>query len=118
MTLSSGGFTLTGADQIIPVPSHPAARRRDARNGLGFAVRFHIHPDVRLSLLQGGSTVILKLPNGEGWRFRCGGGDLSIEESIHFGGGSARRAEQLVIKGEIKATAVECAWVFEQVGSN
>lgn len=117
MTLSRGGFTLTGADRLIPVPSHPATAKRDARNALPFAIRFHIHPDVRLSLAQGGSSVILKLPNGEGWRFRCGGGDLSIEESIYFGGGSSRRAEQLVIKGAVKSQASESAWVFEQVGS-
>jgi len=114
MTLSRGGFTLTGADRIIPVPANASAGSRDARNGLPFAIRFHIHPDVRLSLAQGGSSVILKLPNGEGWRFRCGGGDLSVEESIYFGGGSTRRTEQLVIKGAVKSQAVESAWVFEQ----
>jgi uncharacterized heparinase superfamily protein len=118
MTLSRGGFNLTGSDRIIPVPSTPAAGRRDARNGLPFAIRFHIHPDVRVSLAHGGSFVLLKLPNGEGWRFRCGGGDLSIEESIYLGGGSARRAEQLVIKGTVTTAAVESAWVFEQGGSN
>ncbi len=117
MTLSRGGFTLTGADRMIPVPSHAATATRDSRNGLPFAIRFHIHPDVRLSMAQGGSSVIIKLPNGEGWRFRCGGGDLSIEESIYFGGGSSRRAEQLVIRGAVKSQASETAWVFEQVGS-
>jgi uncharacterized heparinase superfamily protein len=118
MTLSRGGFTLTGADKIIPVPSHPAAAARDARNALAFAIRFHIHPDIRMSLAQGGSSVILKLPNGEGWRFRCGGGDLSVEESIYFGGGPARRAEQLVIRSAVATHAAESAWVFEQVGSS
>ena len=117
MTLSRGGFTLTGADRLIPIASHPAAASRDVRNGLPYAVRFHIHPDVRLSLAKGGMSVILKLPNGEGWRFRCGGGDLSIEESIYCGGGSSRRAEQLVIKNSVKAQAAETAWVFEQVAS-
>ena len=61
--------------------------------------------------------MILKLPNGEGWRFRCGGGDLSVEESVYFGTGSARRTEQIVVKGAVKAHASESAWVFEQVGS-
>jgi uncharacterized heparinase superfamily protein len=117
MTLSRGGFTLMGADRMIPVASHPVTLKRDARNALPYAIRFHIHPDVRLSLAQGGASVILKLPNGEGWRFRCGGGDLTVEESIYFGGGSSRRAEQLVIKGAVKSQASESAWVFEQVGS-
>ena len=117
MTLSRGGFTLTGADRIIPVNPNPPSGLRDARNGVPYAVRFHIHPDVRLSLAQGGSSVILKLPNREGWRFRCGGGELSVEESIYFGGGASRRTEQIVIRNSIKAQAAESAWVFEQVGS-
>jgi uncharacterized heparinase superfamily protein len=117
MTLSRGGFTLTGADRLIPVTANPPSGHRDARHGVPFAIRFHLHPDVRLSLAQNGSSVILKLPNGEGWRFRCGGGDLSVEESIYFGGGSARRTEQIVVKSAVKAQAAESAWVFEQVGS-
>jgi uncharacterized heparinase superfamily protein len=117
MTLSRGGFTLTGADRLIPVQANPASGRRDARNGLAYAVRFHIHPEVRLSLAQGGGSVILKLPNGEGWRFRCGSGDLSVEDSVYFGTGAARRAEQIVVKSAVKAQASESAWVFEQVGS-
>jgi uncharacterized heparinase superfamily protein len=117
MTLSRGGFTLTGADRLILVIANPPSGQRDARHGLPFAIRFHIHPEVRLSLAHNGSSVILKLPNGEGWRFRCGGGDLSVEESIYFGGGSARRSEQIVVKSAVKAQAAESAWVFEQVGS-
>jgi uncharacterized heparinase superfamily protein len=117
MTLSRAGFMVTGADRLIPVIAKPASGSRDARTGIPYTVRFHIHPDVRLSLAQGGASVILKLPNKEGWRFKCGGGELSVEESIYFGGGSARRAEQLVIKSTVKHQPVETAWVFEQVGS-
>jgi uncharacterized heparinase superfamily protein len=120
MTLARGGHSLTGADRLIPIQSKAwtttHAGKGDYR-GLPFAIRFHIHPDVRLSLAQGGGSVILKLPNGEGWRFRCGGGTLAVEESIYFGGDSARRAEQLVVSGSIKNEPVESAWVFEQVGS-
>ena len=115
MTLSPRGLKLTGIDRVIPVGTE-AGRQRGRVRPLPFAVRFHVHPDVRLSLAQGGISVILKLPNGEGWRFRCGGA-LAIEESIYLGSGSARRAEQLVVSGELRGEVVECAWLFEQVGS-
>jgi len=120
MTLARGGTSLTGADRLIPVQSKAWTTTHNGRGdygGLPFAIRFHVHPDVRLSLAQGGGSVILKLANGEGWRFRCGGGKLSVEASIYFGSGVARRAEQLVISGSIKNEPVECAWVFEQLGS-
>ena len=81
-------------------------------------MRFHIHPDVRLSRLEGGG-ILLKLPGGEGWRFRAGGGELGVEESVYLGGGVVRRAEQLVINGSVKASdkegPAEVAWVFEQI---
>ena len=79
-----------------------------------YAVRFHIHPDVRMSRAQSGD-VILKLPNGEGWRFRTGA-PLTVEESIYLGGDTARRSEQLVLAGSVKDAPVEIAWIFEQIG--
>jgi uncharacterized heparinase superfamily protein len=105
ITLSPQGLMLTGADRLIAVRSGAAK--------LPFAVRFHIHPDVRTSRLEGGG-ILLKLPTGEGWRFR-GGGDLSIEESIYLGGGVVRRAEQLVLSGTVQESPTEVAWVFEHI---
>jgi len=113
LVLSPKGGTLTGGDRLLPIRK----RSRHEAGGTPFAIRFHIHPDVRLSLAQGGASVILKLPGGEGWRFRCGGGALSLEESIYLGGGPVRRTEQLVISGVVKDEPVECAWLFEQAGA-
>jgi len=106
ITLSPQGQMVTGADRLIPV--------RTRRDPSEFALRFHIHPDVRMSRLEGGA-ILLKLPNGEGWRFRAGGGNLAIEESIYVGGETVRRAEQLVVTGQVRESPVEAAWVFEQI---
>jgi uncharacterized heparinase superfamily protein len=67
-----------------------------------------------MSRLEGGG-VILKLPNGEGWRFRAGGGELTVEESVYLGGQVVRRSEQLVIGGTMRGGPAEIAWVFEQI---
>jgi uncharacterized heparinase superfamily protein len=109
LTLSKTGTKLTGRDRLLP-----DATRGD-HHAVPFAVRFHIHPDVRVSPSQSGD-VLLKLPGGEGWRFRHGG-PVAIEESIYVGRGSVRRAEQLVLSGEIRDEAVEIAWAFEQMGA-
>lgn len=109
ITMSPQGLSVTGSDHLVPAGAA-------FRPGLAFAARFHIHPDVRVSRLEGGG-VLLKLPGGEGWRFRAGGGALEIEESIYLGAGMVRRAEQLVISGTMKDGPAEIAWVFEQVGS-
>jgi uncharacterized heparinase superfamily protein len=97
---------LTGSDRLVPVTTRGGA--------LSFTLRFHIHPDVRLSRLEGGG-ILLKLPNGEGWRFRAGNGELTVEESIYLGGDTVRRSEQLVVMGQVRDTPVETAWVFEQI---
>ena len=97
---------VTGADRLVPVKS--------PHGPVGFTLRFHIHSDVRVSRLEGGA-ILLKLPNGEGWRFRAGGGELTVEESIYAGGETVRRAEQLVVRGEAQKEATEAAWVFEQI---
>ena len=108
ITLSPQGLMLTGRDRLAPVVETP--------KGLNFTVRFHIHPDIRVSRLEGGG-ILLKLPGGEGWRFRAGGGVLEVEESVYLGGSVVRRTEQLVISGTMKNAPAEIAWVFEQVAS-
>jgi uncharacterized heparinase superfamily protein len=113
LVLSPRGVALSGTDRLIP--ERPARVRRAGAPPIPFAIRFHIHPDVRLSLARGAESVLLKLPNGEGWRFRCAG-RISIEESVYFGSGHYRRAEQLVVSGTIGHEPVECTWVFEQLG--
>ena len=108
VTMSPQGLIVTGRDRLVPSgPSFHA--------GLNFAVRFHIHPDVRVSRLEGGG-ILLKLPGGEGWRFRAGGGQVGVEESVYLGGGVVRRTEQLVVSGSMKDAPADVAWVFEQVG--
>ena len=79
ITLSPQGLMVTGARPA------GAGRREQGGRRLPFAVRFHIHPDVRVSRLEGGG-ILLKLPSGEGWRFRAGGGELEVEESVYLGG--------------------------------
>jgi len=112
MALSPKGVVLTGADRLVPVKT--GKRRAPRPDVLPFAIRFHVHPDVRISFAQSGGMVLLKLPNGEGWRFRAGGGALGIEESIYFGGGSPRKTEQIVITGAVGNEPVECDWLLEQ----
>jgi uncharacterized heparinase superfamily protein len=106
ITLSPQGQMVTGADRLVPVTTQGGS--------LTFTLRFHIHPDVRISQLEGGG-ILLKLSNGEGWRFRAGGGELTVEESVYLGGETVRRTEQLVLTGQVRDTPVEAAWVFEQI---
>lgn len=109
LSLSPNGLSLSGVDRLVP--KGPARRPRD---GVPFSVRFHIHPDVRVSPSQGGG-ILLKLPNGDGWRFRCGGAQISIEESVYLGTDMVRKTEQIVLLGAVRNEPVEIGWMFEQI---
>jgi uncharacterized heparinase superfamily protein len=62
-----------------------------------FAIRFHLHPLVGVSLQQNGEAALLRLPGGGFWQLRAKGGQMSVEESIYLGGTAPRRCEQVVI---------------------
>lgn len=101
------GWCSPGATASRPSPRAGAAAC--------LAIRFHIHPDIRVSPSQGGG-ILLKLVNGEGWRFRASG-QIAVEESIYLGTGQARKAEQLVISGAVRDSEVQVDWLFEQIGA-
>ena len=107
--MSPQGLALTGMDRLLPQKDRKGA-------AVPFAVRFHIHPDVRVSRSQSGD-VILKLANGEGWRFRAAGAAVALEESVYLGSGTVRRTEQIVLSGTVKDAQVEVGWLFEQIGA-
>jgi uncharacterized heparinase superfamily protein len=107
ITLASQGLALSGSDRLLP-------NTKTSGTGHAFAIRFHIHPEVRLSLSQAGD-VILKLPNGEGWRFRATA-PVTVEESVYLGGDTIRRSEQIVVTGSVANAPVDVAWLFEQIG--
>jgi uncharacterized heparinase superfamily protein len=109
VTLTPQGTALIGSDRLLP-----KAKTRGA--GLDFAIRFHIHPEVRVSPSQGGD-VLLKLPNREGWRFRSNA-PVVVEESVYLGGDTVRRAEQLVLSGAVVDVPVDVAWIFEHIGKD
>lgn len=91
------GDDIRGEDSLF-VPMGEAPLSRDP---IPFAIRFHFHPDVRVSLAQDLSSALLVQRGRSGWRFRTDGGPLAVEPSVYLGG-SARpvRAQQLVIAGQ------------------
>ena len=106
--LAADGADLRGEDRLDPY-------RRSAR-GAPFAVRFHLHPEVRASLAQGGDAALLRLPKGGGWELRAGGARLSLEPSIYLGrGGEIRRAQQVVLSGHCDAQGMKVKWALRRI---
>ncbi len=80
-----------------------------------YTVRFHLHPTVDASLQQDGEAVLLRLPNGNGWRLRADGARMGLEESIYLGGPEPRRSEQVVLTG-YQDGPQQVKWAITKVG--
>ncbi|GLQ20908.1 heparinase II/III family protein [Algimonas porphyrae] len=91
------GDDIRGEDSLFV----PAGDTPITRDSVPYALRFHFHPDVRVSLAQDLSSALLVQKGRAGWRFRTDGGPLAVEPSVYLAG-SARpvRSQQLVILGQ------------------
>jgi uncharacterized heparinase superfamily protein len=88
------------------------------RGGRAFALRFHLHPAVQVSIAQSSQSAILKLPQGGGWRLRAQGGELSLTDSIYLGQtGLVRRTQQLVVQGAIEDDTTQVKWALQKEGA-
>jgi uncharacterized heparinase superfamily protein len=101
------GNDLRGEDTLVCVTGLGKEHR--------VAVRFHLHPDVSVSLVKEGSEAILALPSGLGWRFTAEGAPLEIEESIYLGEGiRPRKSKQLVILGDMTTDLLQIKWALQR----
>jgi uncharacterized heparinase superfamily protein len=105
--LDASGEDLRGEDRLLAELAE--ARERP------FNIRFHLHPAIQASLVQAGAQALLRLPSGEGWRFRASGGEVGLEESVYLGRrDELRRTEQIVVRTDAEgATTVK--WAFRKV---
>jgi len=77
-----------------------------------YAIRWHIHPKVNVSLANGGVSALLRTSSGHGWRLRIKGADLALENSVYCGNGSPRRTFQLRASGSIKEESSTVEWTL------
>lgn len=118
--LSPNGRELRGEDRVFaPQKSKLPARHKRVLTKLGkpgveFMCRFHIHPDVEISLDLGGSAVSLKLKSEEIWVFRQNGGQISVEESVFLDQQrlKPRPSKQIVVRGVTKTGAGQITWAL------
>jgi len=103
--LSANGEDFMGEDHLV------------GKGGNSFALRFHLHPQVQVSITQNGQAALMKLAKGSFWRMRVQGGELALAESAAIGaGGKVRRTQQLVIMGAIESDRTEVKWLIQREG--
>jgi uncharacterized heparinase superfamily protein len=101
LTLSDAGDRLEGVESFLTASGKPVGQ-----NGKDtFAIRFHLHPNVRVDYTSDGRGVTMELPGGERWAFETDELEVEIEESILFSDTRGNRAtDQVVIYGRVQQT--------------
>ncbi len=122
LDMATHGRGLVGEDLITTLDDSDKARfdralDMTALQGVPYAIRFHLHPDVEASLDLGGAAVSLALKSGEIWVFRHDGmADLSLEPSVYLENGriKPRHAQQVVLSGAAMAYATRVRWTLSK----
>jgi uncharacterized heparinase superfamily protein len=97
-----------GEDRIVA--------QRSGEIGVACAVRFHLHPTVQATLIQGGHAVLLKPRRGKGWRFEAGDDIATLDESIYFESPqSRRRTQQIVLAHALDPAGTTLKWRFTRL---
>jgi len=119
--LAADGGDLRGEDALFRPVSDGPPEDIDVR--FRFAIRFHLHPDVRASLSRDNMSALLVQPDGDGWRFRTDGGPIRLERSVYLAAGAPpQRATQIVIQGEAEPFGAgdrppnRVRWAFQRLG--
>jgi len=118
LELTSDGRALAGEDLLIAIDKKDRQvfdRYLDRKQimSVGFAVRFHLHPEVEAQLDMGGVAVSLALKSGELWVFRHdGSGELRLEPSVFLEKNrlKPRATTQIVLASRALDDATRIRW--------
>ena len=109
LALSVDGRQLSGEDMLLPA----GRRKRTAP----FAIRFHLAPEVEVTLTADSQGALLRIDDGPLWQFRCKGGVLGTVESLWVDAtGRPRETQQLVISAESPPGGASVSWLFKRAG--
>ena len=118
LQLSLDGRELQGEDMLLAI-EEADKRRFDAMlentklQGLGFDIRFHLHPDVDASLDMAGQAISLALKSGEIWVLRHDGhAQMRLDPSVYLEKGriQPRATKQVVLSARAIDYATRIRW--------
>lgn len=118
LTLSADGRMLDGVDMLTTLDSadelqFQKAPARAGRKGLGWVIRFHLHPQVRAELDRASDCIYLTLKSGENWIFRHdSAAELDLQPSVYLENGqlTPTKTQQVVLSGRSLAYATRVCW--------
>ena len=111
LVMSSDGKDIRGEDMLLP------AQRRRKPVSAPYALRFHLAPHIDASLTADGQGALLRIDMGALWQFRCGSGQLAVEDSLWVDGdGRPHATKQLVVSATAEPGGSSLGWLLKRVG--
>ncbi len=118
LSLEEDGRLLRGEDGLAAMTEADRdvldrVMARLSPDGLGYSVRFHLHPDVEAKLDMGGNAISLAVKGGETWVFRHGGeGQMRIDQSVYLETGrlKPRATKQIVLSARLNDYGSAVSW--------
>jgi len=124
LQLSADGRSLLASDELAALAPADQARLAQVLSGLGgrglgFALRFHLHPEADPSVDMQGRAVSVGLPSGEVWVFRFeatqgGPVSLALEPSVWLEPDrrAPRPCRQIVLRGALRDPGLRINWTL------
>ena len=120
LTLGHDGRRLSGVDALTSLTAEARRRFEDmmtatAMTGAGFAIRFHLHPEVEATLDLADTAVSMMLRSGEVWIFRHSGeATLTLEPSAYLEKGrlNPRPCLQIVLRAQARGFETRIGWTL------
>ena len=118
LELTFDGRGLVGEDMLLTLddndrPRFDAALDATGLDGIPYEIRFHLHPDVDVSLDMGGHAASMALMSGEIWILRCdNSATMALEPSVYLEKTrlKPRATKQIVLSGRAMEYATRTRW--------
>ncbi len=89
---------------------------KNTSNSLIYFIRFHIYPDTKVVKTKAENSILISLPNGEGWLLQSKANKFEIEKNIFLGNKSKIvNNESVSISGFVDKDIVSVKWDIERV---
>ena len=91
-------------------------KAKNYSNPLIYFVRFHIYPNTKIVKTKAGNSILISLPNREGWLLQSKTNNFEIENNIFLGNkNKIINNESVVISGNISDEIISIKWEIERV---
>jgi len=108
ISISKKEDKIFGQDELIKTKNHPKP--------LFYFIRFHIYPDTKIVKTKAGNSILISLPNKEGWLLQSKTNIFEIEKNIFLGNkNKIINNETVFISGNISEEIILVKWEIEKV---